>query len=377
MSRPDLEDYSELFLTDIPMMDVRAAIEFNQGAFPTSVNVPLLDDEQREAIGKRYKDAGQDEAIALGLKLATPEIREQRLQQWKAFVNQHPEGYLYCFRGGLRSRTTQAWLKEQGIDYPLIKGGYKAMRSYLLQQLEISQQQIPFIILSGMTGSGKTRVLKKMQYYVDLEGLANHRGSAFGRDVNDTQPAQINFENQLSIACLKHRHRYPETAVVLEDEGKMIGRIITPAEFYKKMVVSPRIFLERSLQQRVDIIREDYIEYSWPQYQQQFAEQAESEFSRFVLDNLARIKNRLGGERYQSIHQVFSHALTQLFQHGVSQGFDEGIQLLLEEYYDPMYQYQLKKKPVEVIFRGEEEAILQWTAENTELLNQPLPMMQK
>jgi tRNA 2-selenouridine synthase len=377
MSRPDLEDYSELFLKDIPMMDVRAPIEFNQGAFPGSVNVPLLNDEQREAIGKRYKDAGQDEAIELGLKLATPEIREQRLQAWKAFVDQHPEGYLYCFRGGLRSRTTQAWLKEQGIDYPLIKGGYKAMRSYLLQQLEISQQQIPFVILSGMTGSGKTRVLKKMQYYVDLEGLANHRGSAFGRDVHDSQPAQIDFENQLSIACLKHRHHYSQTPLVLEDEGKMIGRILTPMEFYKKMEVSPRIFLQRSVQQRVDIIREDYIEFNWPQYQQQFAEQAETEFSRFVLDNLTRIKNRLGGERYQNIHQVFSNALAQLFEHGESQGFDEGIQLLLEQYYDPMYQYQLKKKPVEVIFRGEEDAILQWAADNAAQLSQNLYMKQK
>ncbi len=364
MSRSDTEDYATLFLSDTPMMDVRAPVEFNQGAFPHSINVPLLDDEQRAAIGKRYKDAGQDEAIELGLKLATPEIRESRLQQWKAFVEQHPEGYLYCFRGGLRSRTTQAWLKEQGIEYPLIKGGYKAMRSYLLQQLEISQQQIPFVILSGMTGSGKTRVLIKTRHHVDLEGLANHRGSAFGRDVNDHQPAQIDFENQLSIACLKHRHQYPEVPILLEDEGKMIGRIVTPVAFYQKMENSPRIFLERSLQQRVDIIREDYIEFNWPQYQQQFAQQADAEFSRFVLDNLSRIKNRLGGERYQNIHQLFSKALSMLFDSGDSHGFDAGIQQLLEEYYDPMYQYQLKKKPVEIVFKGPEEDILQWASEN-------------
>ena len=364
MTRSDTDDYGALFLSDVPMMDVRAPVEFNQGAFPGSTNVPLLDDEQRAAIGKRYKDVGQDEAIELGLKLATPEIRQQRLQQWEAFVRQHPEGYLYCFRGGLRSRTTQAWLKEQGIDYPLIKGGYKAMRSYLLQQLEISQQQIPFVILSGMTGSGKTRVLTQTRLHIDLEGLANHRGSAFGRDVNDHQPAQIDFENRLSISCLRHRHQYPQTAIMLEDEGKMIGRILTPVGFYKKMENSPRIFLERSVSQRVDIIREDYIELNWPQYQQQYGDQAEAEFSRFVLDNLSRIKNRLGGERYQSIHQLFSAALSLLFDRGDSQGFDEGVHLLLEQYYDPMYQYQLKKKPVEIIFSGDEDAILQWAGEH-------------
>jgi tRNA 2-selenouridine synthase len=364
MQRPDTEDYFKLFISDVPLMDVRAPVEFNQGAFPNTVNVPLLDDEQRAAIGKRYKDAGQDEAIELGLKLATPEIRQQRLQQWSEFVQQHPQGYLYCFRGGLRSRTTQAWLKEQGVDYPLIKGGYKAMRNYLLQQLEISLEQIPFIILSGMTGSGKTRVLTKTTYHVDLEGLANHRGSAFGRDVNDQQPTQINFENQLSIACLKHRHHHPQIPLLFEDEGKMIGRVITPKDFYKKMEVSPRIFLQRPTAQRVAIIREDYIEHNWPQYQRQHTTQAEAEFSRFVLDNLARIKNRLGGERYQIIHQLFSDALSLLFNHGDSTGFDEGILMLLEEYYDPMYQYQLKKKPVDVIFSGEEAEILQWAAQN-------------
>jgi len=154
--KPDTGDYLSIFLNDANLMDVRAPIEFDKGAFPLTQNVPLLDDAQREAIGKRYKDAGQDEAIQLGLDMFTPEIRQQRLQQWQQFVESHPDGYLYCFRGGLRSRTTQAWLKEQGVEYPLIRGGYKAMRQFLLQQLELSQKTIPFIILTGLTGSGKT-----------------------------------------------------------------------------------------------------------------------------------------------------------------------------------------------------------------------------
>ena len=159
MTRQNTEDYQRIFLQDIPMMDVRAAIEFDKGAFPNSQNIPILNDSQREAIGTRYKREGQDAAIALGLELATPEIREHRLQQWQKFANANPEGYLYCFRGGLRSRTTQAWLKEKGLDYPLVEGGYKSMRTYLLQQLELSLQQIPFVILTGFTGSGKTQVL--------------------------------------------------------------------------------------------------------------------------------------------------------------------------------------------------------------------------
>ncbi len=360
LTRLDTADYESLFTHDVPLMDVRAPVEYEKGAFPNSWNIPLLDDDQREAIGKRYKDKGQDEAITLGLQLATPEIRQQRLQQWMDFVKKNPQGYLYCFRGGLRSRTTQTWLKEQGIDYPLIKGGYKAMRCYLLQQLEDNTRQIPFTILSGLTGSGKTRVLKKTRYHLDLEGMANHRGSAFGRDVNDYQPTQINWENRLSIGCVKYRSRFATSGLLLEDEGKMIGRVIIPSGFFKKMVHAPRIFLETSLQQRISIIREDYIEANWPLYQRKYVDEASDKFSSFVLDNLGRIRNRLGGVRFKTMHAIFSEALTHLYASGESHLFDEGIRILLTEYYDPMYDYQLKKKPVQVIFKGTESDILQW-----------------
>ncbi len=364
------DQYLDLFLNDVPLMDVRAPVEYNNGAFPNSSNVPLLDDEQRALIGKQYKEAGQDEAIELGLKLATPEIRAQRIHDWKQFVKKHPKGYLYCFRGGLRSRTTQAWLKEQGVNYPLIKGGYKAMRSFLIQQLEESVEKIPFVILSGMTGSGKTRVLNKTPYKIDLEGLANHKGSAFGRDVNDFQPTTINWENQLSIQCLKFRYQNPGTGLLLEDEGKLIGRALIPDSFHQKMTKSPRIFLNRAMEERIAIIREDYISDSWPLYQQRYVEHAEQYFSAFVLDNLTRIRKRLGGNRFKIIHEIFSTALKHLFENGQSEFFDDGIKLLLEEYYDPMYEYQLKKKPVEVIFKGTEAEIIAWTKDNLEAISE-------
>ena len=344
MIRQDMDDYQQLFLQDTPLMDVRAPVEFDKGAFPNSKNIPILNDQQREAVGTRYKQEGQDAAIALGLELFTAEIREQRMEQWQQYVKAHPEGYLYCFRGGLRSRTTQSWLKEQGVNYPLIKGGYKAMRTYLMQQLEISLQQIPFVILSGLTGSGKTRVLKKTRFHADLEGLANHRGSAFGCDVNDFQPTQINWENQLSIACFKHRHHFPQAGLLLEDEGKRIGRLFMPVGFDQKMSQSSFIFLERELEQRVAIIREDYFTSSWPLYQQQYQDAAHEKFSSFLLGGLFRIKKRLGETRYQKINATFTLALEHLFATGQSDLFTEGIQLLLQEYYDPMYQYQLQKK---------------------------------
>ncbi len=358
--RQDSDQYLEIFLNDIPLMDVRAPVEFNKGAFPNSTNIPILDDIQREAIGTRYKQAGQDEAIALGLQLATPEIRQQRFKSWIDFINNHPNGYLYCFRGGLRSKTTQAWLQEQGYDYPLIKGGYKAMRTFLLEEMARNIQHNHFIVLAGMTGSGKTRVLKKMPHFIDLEGLANHKGSAFGRDLFDFQPSQIDFENQLSIQLLKHHHCHSDTPLLIEDEGKFIGRITTPPELYQRMLTLPRIFLERTTEERIQIIREEYIDENWPLYLKHFKNQAPQHFQAFIMNNLERIKNRLGGLRYQQVKSSFDHAIRQLLDSGNSEMFNEGIGILLTEYYDPMYRYQLSKKPVDICFSGKEADILDW-----------------
>jgi len=364
MIRSDTDNYQQLFLHDIPLMDVRAPVEFDKGAFPQSQNRPILDDLQREAVGTCYKRHGQDAAIALGLKLATADIRQQRIEQWSQFISEHQEGYLYCFRGGLRSRTTQAWLKEQGVHYPLIKGGYKAMRSYLIQQLESGINNVPLVILSGLTGSGKTRVLNKTPYAIDLEGLANHRGSAFGSDLTNFQPTQINWENQLSIAYLKHQHNFPTSGLLLEDEGNRIGRNLMPESLNKKIAQAPLLFLECDIEQRIAIIRKDYIDTNWPQYQQFYSQTAQEHFSSFVLDSLSRIKKRLGGSRYQKIHSLFTHALSHLFSTGKSDLFDEGIRLLLLEYYDPMYQYQLQKKQRHILFHGTETEILDWVKEH-------------
>ncbi len=367
MTKPDTEDYAEIFLNDIPLMDVRAPVEFSKGAFPNSRNLPILDNLQRELIGTRYKDQGQDAAIALCLELATDEIRQQRLDSWMEFILRHPDGYLYCFRGGLRSRTAQNWLKAHGVDYPLVRGGYKAMRRFLLEQLSANSHTIPWLILAGMTGSGKTRVLQQTRFHIDLEGMANHKGSAFGRNAQDSQPSQIDFENALSIALMKHRSLNGSTPLLLEDEGRMIGRILLPPELLAAMSKAPRLFLERPLHERVAMIRDDYIDCNWPHYQRYYARRAEDKFCHFVLDNLARIKNRLGGVRHQQVHQAFEQALDRLFAYGDSELFIAPIQTLLTDYYDPMYQYQLQKKPVDILFKGNENEILQWLNNHQEI----------
>ncbi|MBP6534025.1 MAG: tRNA 2-selenouridine(34) synthase MnmH, partial [Arenimonas sp.] len=225
--RPDSADFRQLFLNDTPLLDTRAPTEFAQGAFPNAVNLPLMSDDQRAQVGLCYKRRGQAAAIALGHELVQGAAKAARVQEWADFARRHPEGYLYCFRGGLRSQISQQWLAEAGCDYPRIIGGYKAMRQFLLQALETSLAQGPVIVLSGQTGCAKTQLLQQLINAVDLEGLANHRGSAFGKRVPG-QPSQIDFENALSIAFLKRRHAAIARPVVVEDESHLIGRIVLP-----------------------------------------------------------------------------------------------------------------------------------------------------
>lgn len=159
----DITDYRDIFLNDRPMMDTRAPIEFIKGAFPGVVNLPLMTDSERQRVGTCYKQQGQQAAIVLGHQLVSGEIKAERIQAWAEFAKTHPDGVLYCFRGGLRSQIVQQWLKDEaGIDYPRVGGGYKAMRSFLLDTVEQAVAQCDLVLLGGMTGTGKTEALAQL-----------------------------------------------------------------------------------------------------------------------------------------------------------------------------------------------------------------------
>ena len=357
--RDDSADYLNLFLRDAALLDVRAPVEFNAGAFPRSTNIPLLDDRQREQIGTRYKDAGQDAAITLGLQLATPALRAQRIGDWSAFCRENPEGYLYCFRGGLRSHTTQAWLREAGLDYPLVRGGYKALRGFLLLALEHNLTHTPLLVLSGSTGVGKTTLLRQVPRKLDLEARAQHRGSAFGSLV-DAQPPQISWENAVAVDLLKlvqgEAARLP---VLLEDESRLIGHIHVPPFMQERMYTAPRILLEAPLEQRIANISADYIEQPWQQHLHLHGAAAQQQFGTRVLHNLQRICKRLGAERHARVEQLFRSGIAAL-PHGDRAAFHAGIRILLQEYYDPLYHHKLQQHQQGLVFRGEHVAVLEW-----------------
>jgi len=357
MELPQTENYRQLFLDRTPLLDVRAPVEFHQGAFPGATNFPLLNDDERKAIGVRYKEEGQKEAVNLGHQLIRGHIKQARVNQWVKFAETNPEGALYCFRGGLRSRISQQWLYDTtGVIYPRVKGGYKALRRFLITELEQGVEATTPLILSGRTGVGKTLLLDKLSQKIDLEDIYNHRGSAFGRHVSD-QPSQIDIENQLAISLLRFRHQGIKD-ILIEDEAANIGSRRIPENLFDKMRSSPVLVLEEELDRRVDIVFEEYIVRGLQEFRNALGEEEGfAGWAELMRQSFNKIKKRLGGLRYDRFVGLLTDALGEHQRVGDASAHKNWIQSLLIEYYDPMYDYQLSKKTDRLLFRGTRDEI--------------------
>lgn len=351
-SRPDTADLLPLFLEEVPLLDTRSPTEFARGAFPNAVNLPLMSDSERAEVGTCYKQRGQEAAIRLGHERVTGDLREQRITAWVDFAEQHPDGYLYCFRGGLRSAICQQWMREAGAPYPRVAGGYKAMRRFLLDALDRVASTRPLIVLGGQTGCAKTELLHTLPGSIDLEALANHRGSAFGKRAI-AQPTQINFDNALAIALLRHEHRKPaHQPIIVEDESHLIGCCALPQSLQGAMQQAPVVVVELELEERVEHTFKNYILLKLTEWQQLSGNQAG--FLHFAQDlrrSLDNIRKRLGAERHRHLRQLLDQALGE-HERGNSSLHSDWIRPLLRDYYDPMYNYQLRQKAERVIFRG-------------------------
>lgn len=356
----DTADYRRLFLDDVPLLDTRAPLEFARGAFPGARNLPLMTDDERAAVGTCYKERGADEALKLGHELVSGATRDARIAQWRTFAEAHPDGHLYCFRGGLRSQIVQGWLAEAGVSYPRISGGYKAMRRFLLDTLETTAASAEIVLVAGATGTGKTRLIRELPRAIDLEGLAHHRGSAFGRFL-EPQPSQIDFENALAIALLKlSQSRGP---VFLEDEGKLIGRIALPEALRSRMAQAPLLLLDYPLEARVQVVLEDYIVDLGTRYAAAHGADGAALHRQRLHDDLARTRKRLGGARYQEVDALMHAAFDEQASSGSIEGHRLWIERLLSDYYDPMYRYQLSRRSGARLCSGDRPALAAFARE--------------
>ncbi|MEM6405270.1 MAG: tRNA 2-selenouridine(34) synthase MnmH [Pseudomonadota bacterium] len=355
---PVITDLSQVIDQKMRLLDVRAPVEYQAGAVPGADNMPLLDDAQRHQVGLRYQQQGQESAIRLGLQLLDAAAKQQRTACWHAYATRYPDGALYCFRGGLRSRISQQWLYEAtGIRYPRIEGGYKALRGYLLQQLECYPRQMSPVVIAGQTGVGKTHLLHTLAPHLDLEGLAHHRGSAFGQYAVP-QPTQADFENRLACALIRLTQA-DQAYFVIEDESRQIGSRHIPAQLYAAFNQAPVVVLQTDIAQRVARICQEYVYDGLAEHQQRLgAELGFQAWADSLNHSLERIQRRLGGVNYRKISQLLQTAITQHDHNPVQH--HTWIRALLTDYYDRMYDYQLARKQHRVVYCGDDVSVREY-----------------
>ncbi|MDG2459679.1 MAG: tRNA 2-selenouridine(34) synthase MnmH [Luminiphilus sp.] len=367
-----IDDLEPVFLVDTPLIDTRSPVEYAKGSLPNAVNLPLMNDAEREAVGTCYRHQGAESAARLGHDLVSGQNRANRIAQWQHFAIAHPGGALFCFRGGLRSEISQQWLLEAGTAYPRIEGGYKRMRRWLNEQTENLLQSMPLLLLGGQTGVAKTRVLNEgnggdpIPGSVDLEGFANHRGSAFGRRASE-QPTQISFELALAVAFFRCG-KTDTSRLLLEDEGHLIGRCALPQALQGARQTADWVQLEASTEERVQHSYENYILGNLRDLEALHSdpELAFESFASGLEDSLERIKKRLGGERHEALRQQLSAALAS-HRKGRPEGHQSWIERLLIDYYDPMYAYQMSKREKPPIFRGNEQEVADYLSHESSL----------
>ena len=359
------QNFHHLFLQDTPFLDVRAEDEFEKGSFPFSANHPILNNKERHLVGTCYKKEGQQAAIKLGHKLVSGTTKTDRISKWCEVATKNPNTHLHCWRGGMRSKLAQQWMNDSGVKVPIIIGGYKALRRYLIEVIDQTLEQTPLIRIGGKTGVAKTPLINEIPNSVDLEKHANHRGSSFGRKVS-SQPTQSNFEHALAIDFLRKTHNTSNKKMLfVEDEGKCIGSVGLPLILSDTMRRAPLAIIDMPLEFRAQRVLQEYVIDMLNDFSQVNAEAGFENLSQYLNDSLFRIRKRLGLERYQHTAQLLAHALQTQKSTNNSQEHIAWITVLLTEYYDPMYAYQLQKNQTSIIFRGNYSEVLEWAHQLT------------
>ena len=257
-----IEQFLEL-AQQYPVLDVRSPGEYNHAHIPNAYNLPLFNDEERKTVGTAYKQQSREAAVKIGLDFFGVKMKGMVEETEKIISNKLPANalLLHCWRGGMRSAGV-AWLLDlYGFKVYTLVGGYKAYRKWVLAQFE---KKYHFNIIGGYTGSGKTLLLQEMEKQgkrvIDLEGLAHHKGSAFGALGEKAQPKQEMFENLLagSLQRAAGSDLSSTSPIWLEDESQRIGNLQIPMPLWYTMRKSPVYFLDIPFEERLNYLTEEY-----------------------------------------------------------------------------------------------------------------------
>jgi tRNA 2-selenouridine synthase len=300
-------------------VDVRAPIEHRESAIPGSVNIPLFTDEERQEIGTLYKQSGEEAAKWRAMEIVSPKL-PHLLGEIKDLKKSGAEPVIHCWRGGMRSKSVASFLEYAGIPALRLEGGYRAYREYILERIP---QLLPekAIVLHGMTGTGKTDILQALQEkgypVVDLEKMANHRGSIFGMIGMGEAHNQKTFDALLfeRLNEIKGSNYF-----IVEAESKRIGRAAQPEEMLEKKVNGVHYLVKSSIPIRVERIYNEYV--------QPF--QGEAWFEEEVREKVTKLIKRVNHDVSPSL----AFALEE-------KNYKELIEILLVHYYDPRYNHAL------------------------------------
>ncbi len=299
-------------------MDVRSPLEFQEGHICGAVNIPLLNNEERVAVGTDYKQKGQAEAIKTGFRLVGPRLEEIINEAEK--ISEGKELLVHCWRGGMRSNNFCQFIGMAKIKSLPLKGGYKAYRQFAIESFK---KPLSIILLTGFTGSGKSEILRALQtqgeQILDLEKLANHKGSAFGGLLMPAQPTTEQFQNELFEEILKLDLN---KRIWVEDESIAIGKIFLPGDLWATMCKSPVAQMNVSKEIRIDRLVNEY------------GSADREEF----LQIMGKVVKKLGG-------QHFNAAKEKLLQGDMA----ATIEILLT-YYDKAYHKSTEKKKDRISF---------------------------
>jgi tRNA 2-selenouridine synthase len=325
----------------LAIIDVRSPVEVARGALPGAHALPLLSDEERHQVGLCYARSGQEAALALGWEI-TEAALPARIAAWREVAARRPTAVV-CWRGGLRSR-----LATELIDAPQarpVAGGYKAVRHHLTQALPAAVARVPLLVLTGLTGAGKTDLLEALDdgassgaFVLDLERLARHRGSSFGATPGH-QPAQPTFEHDVASALLLHG----SSLVVVEDESRFVGRRTLPPALLDAMRRAPLAVLETTLDDRIARVFEGYVRA--PAERDGVAATTAA-----LTEATLRLRRRLGNPRVRSVLDALQRAEAAWFDPAAHHGW---IRLLLEDYYDRLYERNRTSLARPVALRGD------------------------
>ena len=331
---------------DRALLDVRSEGEFALGSVPGFVNLPILTNEERHLVGLEYKTKGQESATALGHRLVGP-TKSVRIERWQQQIKNTAtrSGLVSCWRGGMRSQLASEWMSHQELSIERIDGGYKAIRGALVAGL---QTPPPFLVLAGMTGSGKTDLIRSLPQvpHVDLEQLALHRGSSFGKLVVQ-QPSQATFENALGLALWRK-----STLTLVEDESAAIGRVILPKALSGSIAAAPVVVLEIEQSLRALHIYKEYVEAPLT------SGTAPDALCQSLCLSIRAISRRLGGELSAKLEAAINQACGEdslSFAH-----HENWILELLDGYYDKAYRHAFDRLKRPVLFRGNHLECEQW-----------------